>query len=57
MSYDQRIENARACLKVLAAREAAAKGTDREISLRIKRQEMQVHLSELHRAARAKRAA
>lgn len=52
MSIMDKITNARQCLQVLMAKEAKAVDESQRLQARNSRLEMQMHLSELHRARR-----
>lgn len=52
MSILTKIENARACLQVLMAKEANACDEVSRVKARTSRYEMQMHLSNLHRERR-----
>ncbi len=52
MTIMDKITNARKCLQVLMAKEAKAVDESQRLQARNSRHEMQMHLSELHRARR-----
>ena len=52
MTIMDKITNARKCLQVLMAKEAKAVDESQRLQARNSRLEMQMHLSELHRARR-----
>lgn len=52
MTIMNKITNARQCLQVLMAKEAKAVDEGQRLQARNSRIEMQMHLSELHRARR-----
>lgn len=52
MTIMNKIANARQCLQVLMAKEAKAVDEGQRLQARNSRIEMQMHLSELHRARR-----